>query len=73
MATDLTPTFLFIDMGTAFVTCAPEVLSDGSVVWNLHFRGNQMIHCLSRERAREALAQIAAVLQLAVGEEPLVL
>jgi hypothetical protein len=64
---------LYIDRKEPFVQVWPKVLTDGSEVWDLHFRGGDVIHCLSEKKADSAFQIIAAALHEATGETPLVL
>lgn len=71
---------VYIDKGMPFAWVASETLTDGSVAWNLHFRGTEsghrdsdMIPCASEKRADEAFILIAAALHAATGEKPLIL
>lgn len=64
---------IYIDKGEPLVSVHPETLTDGSIVWDMHIRGGETIHCLTEARADAALNLIAQALELAVGEKPLVL
>jgi hypothetical protein len=66
-------TKIYIDKAEPFVSSWPEKLTDGSEVWNLHFRGGDVIHCLDEKRADVAMTGIAIALNIATGEEPLVI
>ena len=64
---------IYIDKGEPLVAEHPEVLTDGSTVWNLHIRGGDTIPCLSERTADRAFAMIAEALTIAGGEQPLIL
>lgn len=53
---------LYIDKGKPVVSCFPEKLSDGSVVWNLDI-GGRVVPCISEARADAAFARIAMALK----------
>lgn len=60
---------LFVDKGQGFVSVRPETLTDGSTVWNLHFRDGQTFHCTNERSAEEAFRLIAAGIRLAHGDD----
>lgn len=68
---------IYIDKGRPVVRVSEAKLSDGSCVWNLHFRGGQEHHeiipCVSEKAADQAFALIAEALRVATGEDVLVL
>lgn len=64
---------IYIDKGTPLFASEPETLSDGSVVWNIHIRGGDVIGCLSEKAADQAINLIGQALTIAAGEKPLVL
>lgn len=68
---------IYIDKGRPIVALAESKLSDGSIVWNLHFRGGQddheIIHCVSEKAADEAFVLIASGLRVATGQDLLIL
>lgn len=65
---------IYIDKGCPIASIAPETLSDGSVAWNLHFRGdNDSVPCVSEKAAENALNLIAAAIKEATGHRPLIL
>lgn len=66
-------TRIYIDKGAPFAAVEPETLSDGSVVWNIHFRGGEVIACTDEKAADKAADMIAEALTAAAGERPLVL
>ena len=70
-------THLYIDKGRPLISVLEHKLSDGSSVWNLHFRGGQddheIIPCISEKAADEAFRLMVAAVKVAIGENPLVL
>lgn len=64
---------IYIDKGEPFAAEWPETLTDGSIVWDIHFRGGEVVHCRDEKSADAALDQIAQALKTATGEAPLVL
>lgn len=70
---------LYIDKGRPAVELHGATLSDGSKVWNLHFRGgpnatdHDVIGCVSEKAGDEAFALIAKAFEIAAGERPLIL
>jgi hypothetical protein len=64
---------IYIDKGEPFCASHPETLTDGSVVWNLHFRGGETIHCKSEAACDVAFNMIDEALLRATGEAPLIL
>lgn len=57
----------YIDMGEPLVSVHPETLTDGSVAWNLHIRGGEVVHCPNERAADDAFACISKGLQIATS------
>ena len=65
-------TRIYIDKGTPIIATEPETLSDSSTVWNIHFRGGEIIGCVSEAAADKATELIVEALTVMAGERPLV-
>jgi hypothetical protein len=65
--------FLFIDGGEAFARVGPETLTDGSQVWNIHFRSGEEFHYASESDADEAFALINQAARKSINTEVLCL
>lgn len=65
---------IFIDKGCPFIACQPNTLSDGSVVYDIYFRGNpDPVPAISAKAAEDAMTLFAKALEVAAGERPLIL
>lgn len=68
---------MYLDKGKPVIHTGKQTLSDGSTVWNIHFRGGQeeheIIHCTSEKSADEAFILMAKAIEIATGERPLIL
>lgn len=63
---------IYFDKGTPAISLIEEVLSDGSVTYDLVFR-ERVVSCQDKQSAENAFADIANALNLASVEKPLVL
>jgi len=59
---------LYIDGGEPLLSAWPETLTDGSEVWQLNFRGGEVLNCLNEARADEAFRLIALAVKIGTGE-----
>lgn len=62
-----------IDHGAAFVSVREEVLTDGSKVWNIHFRSGDTLHPKDEATADAAFTMIAEGLRTATNGDVLIL
>lgn len=53
---------IYVDRGEPVVSVVRETLSDGSHVWNLIFRANE-IGCVNEMKAKLAIDEIASTLR----------
>jgi hypothetical protein len=60
---------LYIDRGhNPLVSCAAELLTDGSEAWNIYLRGGEIIPCASEKLADEAFSLIEQGLRKTMAE-----
>lgn len=74
MGEDTVSVRIYIDEQAPFISCQPNRLSDGSVAYDIYFRGNpDPIPAISQKAALYSMELFAKALESAVGERPLVL